>query len=749
MIRSPRGWIFPLLLAAVDVARAQRPATDSATRAGTVSLPGVRVLETRREVDRLAGSVSTIDQRTLQLSRVFTTHEALRKLPGIHVRDEEGLGLRPNIGIRGLNPTRSTKVLLLEDGVPITMAPYGDNATYYHPPIDRIASVEIVKGAGQILHGPQTIGGVINYLTPDIPVRPQGTVIVSQGTRGVRTGHASYGGTFGPSGLLFDVVRKQGEGARANTDTDLRDASLKVLVPLSEGQSLAIRGNWFTERSRVTYSGLTEAEYAADPLQNPFRNDRMALARGGLAMTHRAGHSELRRLTTTAYAHTVSRDWWRQSSNSTQRPNDRSDPVCGGMANLLTTCGVEGRLRNYVVRGVESRGSMITVLGSWQARVDAGVRAHYEQQERLQVNGDFPTSRSAGASSNANSGVVEDNRRTTRGLAGWTVVALTRGDWTVTPGSRWEHISLSRTNRRPTAGHPTGIVGQTSLLQWIPGVGVSHRVADGVTAFAGAHRGFAPPRPEDAINNSTGGVVELDPELSWNSEVGLRWRVRDGHEFGLTGFHMAFANQVIPASVAGGTGATLTSAGKSDHLGAELSFRLTPEPHTGRRVVPIVEASATWVPVARFSSERYAYVGTSGTDVPGKVYQEQNALGSRERRAIRGNRLPYAPLWMGALTVGVRAHPGVDVRVEAVHTARQFGDPLNTAVTVADGQQGMIPAVVIVNATATIPVRSPGLSAFVAVKNLADRRYIVDRTRGLLPGAPRMIQVGASSTLFR
>ena len=31
---------------------------------------------------------------------------------------------------------------------------------------------------------------------------------------------------------------------------------------------------------------------------------------------------------------------------------------------------------------------------------------------------------------------------------------------------------------------------------------------------------------------------------------------------------------------------------------------------------------------------------------------------------------------------------------------------------------------------------------YFTVKNLFDEQYIVDRTRGILPGAPRLIQVG-------
>ncbi|HKZ01776.1 MAG TPA: TonB-dependent receptor plug domain-containing protein, partial [Pyrinomonadaceae bacterium] len=122
-----------------------------------------------QDIARIPGAIEIIEEYTLENSRAQTSTEVLRKVSGLNVRDEEGFGLRPNIGIRGLNPTRSTKVLLLEDGLPLTYAPYGDNASYYHPPIDRFESVEVLKGSGQILYGPQTVGGVVNYITRTPP----------------------------------------------------------------------------------------------------------------------------------------------------------------------------------------------------------------------------------------------------------------------------------------------------------------------------------------------------------------------------------------------------------------------------------------------------------------------------------------------------------------------------------------------------------------------------------------------------
>lgn len=728
---------------------ASRAQTDSAARrtgADTVRLPGVSVMGTVDRLARIPGSADRVDATQLKASRVFTTNEALRKVPGLVVRDEEGFGLRPNIGVRGLNPTRSTKVLLLEDGIPFTIAPYGDNAAYYHPPIERMESIEVLKGAGQILYGPQTVGGVINYLTPAIPRTPSAGISVSGGTRAFTNIHAKAGGTFGEAGgtgLLADYIRRSGDGARANTSSEVDDASFKLLVPLSPTQQLTFRGNAFRERSIVTYSGLTEAEYAADPRQNPFANDGFDITRVGGAIAHRVGRNERRNLTTTLYGYRINRDWWRQSSNSTQRPNDRNDPTCGGMANLLTACGNEGRLREYVVVGLEPRATWQWVRAGSIVELDAGARVHHEGQERLQVNASSPRGRTVGAAGNVNAGLVEDNRRTTEALASYVQARVATGAFTLSGGLRGEALRLTRLNRRPAANAPDGVQGTTTLQALIPGLGATVQLREGLTAFAGIHRGFAPPRPEDIISNATGGVVELDAELSWNSEVGVRWLPARPVRIEATVFNLDFSNQIVPASVAGGAGATLTSAGRTLHRGAELSVRGEPS-RDFAGVRPFTEVAAAWTPVARFEGARFAYIGTGGSDVVGKVYGEQNAGGTRTRQSVTGNRLPYAPEYTLTTTVGARHRSGSELRVEMVAIGEQFGDAANTRVLVADGQQGTLAGNALWNVTANVPVPRSSLSAWVAVKNLTDRTVVVDRTRGLLPGLPRLVQVGLS-----
>lgn len=675
-----------------------------------VMVIGTRLAGSAETVERIPGSIETINRAEMETSRVVNINEGLRKVTGVNVRDEEGLALRPNIGLRGLNPTRSSKVLLLEDGIFVTYAPYGDNATYYHPPVERFYGIEVVKGAGQIAYGPVTVGGVINYLTPAPPDRPTANIRLASGNREYRNGQATAGGTWGRTAVLAEYMRKQGDGSRDHIHSSLNDANLKAILTLSPSQTLTLKANYYGEDSQITYSGLTLAEWERAPRGNVFENDAFKGERFGGSAKHTllAGRSLL---TTHAYASKFSRDWWRQSSNSAQRPNDRADPACGGMANLLTTCGNEGRLRDFTHYGVESRLRFDLGFFGLRSEAEAGMRAHHEIQERIQENGATPTART---------GVrVEDNRRTNSAYSAFVQDRLLLGPVTLSAGARFESVKYERTNRLANGG--AGATGRTDLTQWVPGLGLSYKGNARFSVFVGAHRGFAPPRTEDIVSN-TGGTVDLKAEKSWNYEAGLRSLLRPGLRFEATVFRNDFENQIIPASLAGGVGATLTNGGATLHQGFEMALRvdtgtLLSSPHN-----VFVRAAFTALPTARFEGERYS--GIAGFSA----------------RSVSGNRLPYAPETTLTSALGYRHPRGVTVQVEAVHVSEQFADDLNTRISTADGQRGLIPTSTVWNLALNCDVGK--VTLFVTAKNVFDELSIVDRSRGIIPGSPRLVQAG-------
>lgn len=707
---------FAELVVAVDGAAAGRPlelVLAPATLRGEITVVGRRIVSTAEAARRVPGSYDVVSNADLAAAHVFTSHEALRKLPGVHTRDEEGLGLRPNIGLRGLNPTRSTKLLVLEDGLPLAYAPYGDNASYYHPPIERFESIELLKGSSQIVHGPQTVGGVLNYLTGMPPTQPALSLAASAGNRGYFGARATAGTTAGRVGLLLHGGYKESEGSRDNTASRLADASVKLVAALGERQTLTAKGAYYGEESQLTYSGLTGAEYAADPRQNPFANDATDFRNFSGSLVHDLTLSGRLQVATALYASDFDRDWWRQSSSSTQRPNDRSDPACGGMANLLTTCGNEGRLRRYETWGIAPRLSWAYRLFAADSELRAGVRWHDEVQERRQENGDRPTSRSGR--------LVEDNRRETRAASGFVENRFAWGALSLTAGVRYESIDYERTNRLFAGG--TGVTGRSSTREWVPGAALSWQVAPTTTLFAGLHRGFSPPRAEDVVSNS-GGVVELDPERSWNGELGVRSEVRPGFELSATAFRMDYSNQIVPASLAGGLGAALTNGGETLHEGVEGSLLLEAVPLLRVEHDLYLRAVWTWLPTAEFA-------GVRRSSVPG--------FG---QVSVSGNRLPYAPERLITGLVGYRHPRGLAAHLEAVYTGSQFADDLNSRAASPDGQRGLIESYLLWNAGVTVELPRLETALYLAVKNLTDETVIVDRARGILPSSPRLLQAG-------
>ena len=689
----------------------------------SATAPRVDIIGKPQNLERLPGSGDVVDRDALDRTRVFTTSEAIRKVPGLSARDEEGLGLRPNIGVRGLNPTRSTKVTLLEDGIPLSYAPYGDNASYYHPPVERFERIEVLKGAAQVLHGPQTIGAVVNYITPLPTEEFSGFIGVAGGNRDYANLHARLSG----AGFLLDAFHKQSDGARDNVRSEIRDLNLKKVLRIDDRQALTLRGNYYTEDSNISYSGITNAEYANFGARyNPFRNDVFDTRHVALSATHALALNGSVEIVTNLYGAVFNRDWWRQASTTTDTQcgtTFRDARLAGQAVNPDTCASIQGRLRDYQQFGIEPRARIRHQWLGIAGELETGFRLHREIQDRKQVNAASPTLR-AGT-------LAEDNNRTTDAVAAFAQNKFEFGDLTLAPGLRYEYIQNTRTDRR--AG---GNSGSDSLSAIVPSLGANYRLSPVTTVFAGVHRGFAPPRVEDLIVTGVGSTAtftNVGAERSWNYEAGLRTRHLQRLDLQATVFRNDFQRLVSVGSIAGGT--TPLSQGEALFQGVELGARF------GDPGGFYSTAAITWLPTAE-QSRAFTQVSDGAVVANSRV----------------GNRLPYAPRQTATIAVGYLHSTGLDVNLEMVHVGSQFADFANVEDPITDpnvpgtgatqtqnrqsGQFGRIDAFTVFNATANFNLSRYGLTFYVTVKNLADKVYIVDRTRGILPGAPRLVQAG-------
>ena len=84
---------------------------------------------------------------------------------------------------------------------------------------------------------------------------------------------------------------------------------------------------------------------------------------------------------------------------------------------------------------------------------------------------------------------------------------------------------------------------------------------------------------------------------------------------------------------------------------------------------------------------------------------------------------------------------GFSAQIEGQYTGALFTDDLNTQAITADGQRGRIDAYTVWNTTLQYAPRET-TTLFVSVKNLTDRTYIADLSRGILPGSPRQWMLG-------
>jgi len=726
MFNRIRVSVIFLVLLIPTSAYSQSSPPSSKTQSDTlrrVIMPQVDVIGKTDQLQQIPGSATKISTATLQKIAPLSGNELFRLVPGVHVVDEEGVGMRVNIGIRGLDPDRSRTVLILEDGVPVALAPYGEPEMYYTPAIERMNGIEVLKGSGSILYGPQTFGGVINYQTANPPAVPTFHAKVRGGQDGYLTGRFSYGATSGNAGFVASYLRKQGDNVGL-VDFGIHDLSSKFNLILSDRSIMGIKLGLYDESSNSTYVGLTQAMYESESYDQTqlAPDDELAIRRYSGSLIHDFFFNKDLQLRTTLFAYTTKRNWSRQdfavnpSSTATyiRTVGDTSQP--GGALYFLDRTG--NRNRAFDVYGIEPRLTFNNHILGMDQNFQIGARFLFERALEQRIDGTM---------SRPTSGLLrEDEVRTGYAWSSYIqshIQPSTRLH--ITPGVRLEHFRYERDIMRLN-NEVRNQVNSNNLTEIIPGIGFNYEIANASTVFAGIHRGFGPPRVKDAISNS-GYAEELDAEHSWNMEIGTRLNPTNFLQAEITLYRMAFANQIIPISESSGNGgmgnASLVNGGATSHRGLELAVQAEAKTILESQIGLAWNINAT-ISDATFSEDRFIQSGGNTINV-------------------NGNTLPYAPKYMISTGLdGTIASSRISIQTTLI--GKQFGDALNSEAGSIDGRSGAISAYMVVDAGVNIPI--PGINNVVFsanVKNMLNKRYIVSRRpQGIRVGLARFITAG-------
>ena len=197
-------------------------------------LPTVTVTGGAEEVNSLSGSGTFIGSDVIKSNNYDNIDSVLKTIPGVYSREENGYGIFPNISLRGVDPGRSQKLTIMEDGVLSQPAPYTDFSAYFNPTTGNKDGIEVLMGSSQVLYGPRTTGGVLNYLTTPIPSKRKFHMkttygsylgVIGEGAKSIENmqygdvkSHAYYGDTLntniGDIGFLFELYGRGDGGFR-------------------------------------------------------------------------------------------------------------------------------------------------------------------------------------------------------------------------------------------------------------------------------------------------------------------------------------------------------------------------------------------------------------------------------------------------------------------------------------------------------------------------------------------------------
>ena len=484
-----------------------------------------------------SGSATLLSEAELEKFEYDDIHRILANVPGVNIREEDGYGLRPNIGFRGVTPERSKKITIMEDGVLIGPAPYSAPAAYYFPITTRMNAVEVFKGPAAIKHGPQTIAGALNLVTRQVALEQNLGLDIAFGGDGYEKLHAYYGDEVAKdTGILVEALRLSADGFKeidGGGDSGFVKNDLLVKAKHyfdSHGfeQSVELKLSYSDEDSNETYLGLSDADFHANPDRRyaATQPDNMATEHSQIMFSHHLAN-DVFSATTRIYRNDYERAWKKLNSMSSTNAKlidiiynpeaherefavitGEQDSVQAGSASSFLNVGTNDR--EYYSQGIQIDATYeFAIMGIEQA-LDFGVRYHEDEIERKHFEEEYAMESGQMVRTLSALEYTTTNVENTKALSVYAEHTAKLDALTVSLGVRGEHMDMYYYNKKDAGDW----IDKTTRI-WLPGASGFYQLNENAGLLFGVYQGFVPTSPAQ--------TDEIKVEKSVNYEFGGRF----------------------------------------------------------------------------------------------------------------------------------------------------------------------------------------------------------------------------------
>ncbi|MFZ4835129.1 TonB-dependent receptor family protein [Rouxiella sp. Mn2063] len=636
----------------------------------TITVNGDILGDSRAEqVKTWPGNRTVITQDQLHNGANRTLDDALQRVPGVKIQDETGTGVLPQISVRGLYDSRSGRTQILQDGIPLALAPYGQEGMSLFPvSFSTIDRIDVVRGGAAVQYGPNNVGGVINLISKPIPVNweneiTQRATFYGRG-RNLWDTYLRTGGMLNDNfGLQVEANQVKGNSFRDHSDSKVENFRLRGLWNINDSTSLNLSYQYYDARADLA-GALSDSAYKANRNQSTRPWDNY----NGRTKRYSAVYNQ--QLGSLGFIDGAEFNWMFFDQESDRDFHVGMSTVPGQTWNpSLPANTVQNSPRNFKVWGTEPRLSMDIngdkvnqqwIVGGRFISEDIG----YQVKQRSLATDVTTTTRNWDFDDKAWAGYISN------------AVKLFDDSLTITPGVRYEHISEKYSDA------VTGFRSSAPDQQWLPGLTVGYQLSPAWFLYANAQKSV---RPAQVTQIVKGG--DVTSELSWNYESGVRFTPNKNVSLSAGLYRIDYDDQISYNSL----NDSYENIGKTRHQGIELE--------------------GYWSPAAVSGLKLHA----------GYAYLDAEQMNGQ----YKGNQVPYASRQQVTLDSSYEWRD-TTFTLAGYYFSNSYSDAANTVHDNATQSAGQMPAYWVWNAQVSRDLWASGrnkLSGYVGVNNLFNEEY--------------------------